>query len=272
VCGYCLTGSVREHALFFGYGGGGNGKGVFLNTATRIMGDYAATSTMEAFAASSYDRHSTELAMLHGARIVTARETEEGRYWAESRIKQITGGDPVTARYLYRDNFTYSPTFKLFVVGNHMPKLKNVDDAIRRRMNTIPFKFKPALVNMNLEEELEPEYPGILAWMIAGCLEWQRIGLQPPQVVTEETREYFAGEDLIGRWLDERCAQSADAFTLSTALYEDFQEWCATNGEQSKSKNTFCKGLSGRGTARGRDESTEERGFRLALKERVATW
>jgi len=270
VAGYSLTGSTRDHALFFGYGGGGNGKGVFLNTISRIMGDYAVTATMEAFAASSYDRHSTELAMLHGARFVTARETEADRYWAESRIKQITGGDPITARFLYRDNFTFQPAFKLFVVGNHMPKLRNVDDAIKRRMHMIPFLFKPSVVNTQLEEQLEAEWPGILHWMIEGCLEWQRIGLRRPAVVEEATEEYLGGEDLIGRWLEERCPQEPGAFTLTQDLFEDWQEWCAGNGEKPGTKITFGRALSGRGVAKARetnpDGSAGRRGFALALR------
>jgi putative DNA primase/helicase len=135
VAGYCLTGSTREHALFFGYGTGGNGKGVFLNTLTGLMNDYASVAGMETFTASSSDRHPTDLAMLRGARLVTAQETEEGRKWAESRIKAMTGGDPITARFMRQDFFTFLPNFKLFIAGNHKPGLRSVDEAIRRRMN-----------------------------------------------------------------------------------------------------------------------------------------
>jgi putative DNA primase/helicase len=261
--GYCLTGSVEEHALFFGYGPGGNGKGTFANITSRILKDYAATATMEAFTASSYDRHSTELAMLHGARFVTARETEEGRFWAESRIKQITGGDPITARFMRRDNFTFQPQFKLFVIGNHMPKLRNVDDAIRRRMHMVNFLFKPAMVNKKLEEELVPEWPGILAWMVAGGLEWQRIGLQPPAVVLEATREYLAGEDLLGRWLEERTRPGG--FSTTQELFEDFQAWCGESGEQASSKLSFARSLAGRGISGDRPGNTGSRGFKLDL-------
>ena len=112
-----------EHALFFGYGTGGNGKGVFLNTLTGIMGGYAAVAPMETFTASPTDRHPTDLAMLRGARLVTAQETEEGRRWAESRIKALTGGDPITARFMRQDFFTFTPQFKLFIAGNHKPGL-----------------------------------------------------------------------------------------------------------------------------------------------------
>jgi phage/plasmid primase, P4 family, C-terminal domain len=124
--GYSLTGITREHTLVFLYGDGGNGKSVFINTLTGLLGDYAATAGMETFTASKSDRHPTDLAMLAGARLVAASETEEGRAWAESRIKQMTGGDRITARFMRRDFFTYTPQFKLTLVGNHRPALANV--------------------------------------------------------------------------------------------------------------------------------------------------
>ena len=124
--------------MFFGYGTGGNGKGVFVNTVSGVMGDYATTAPMETFIASQSDRHPTELAGLRGARLVTAQETEEGRRWAESKIKALTGGDPIAARFMRQDFFEYSPQFKLLIVGNHKPGLRGVDEAMRRRMNLIP--------------------------------------------------------------------------------------------------------------------------------------
>ena len=126
VAGYVLTGSTREHALFFLYGTGANGKGTFLNTLTGILGDYARIAGMDTFTETSSDRHPTELAMLRGARLVTAQETDEGRRWAESRIKALTGGDPITARFMRQDFFTYTPQFKLLIAGNHKPGLRNI--------------------------------------------------------------------------------------------------------------------------------------------------
>ena len=127
VCGYFLTGRTSEHAFFFAYGTGANGKGVFVNTVLGVMGDYATTAPMETFMASRQDRHPTELADLHGARLVAAIETEEGRRWNESRIKQLTGGDPIKARRMGENFWQFTPQFKLLVVGNHMPTLRSVD-------------------------------------------------------------------------------------------------------------------------------------------------
>jgi putative DNA primase/helicase len=139
VLGYALTGITREHALFFGYGTGANGKSVLLSTVAGILGDYHKTAPIETFTASNVDRHPTDLAMLRGARLVTATETEEGRQWAESRIKSLTGGDRVSARFMRQDFFEFMPQFKLFIAGNHRPGLRSVDEAIRRRFHLIPF-------------------------------------------------------------------------------------------------------------------------------------
>jgi len=135
------------------------------------------TDSMDTFTASQTERHPTDMAMLRGARLVTAQETEEGRYWAESKIKSLTGGDPVTARFMRQDFFTYQPTFKLVIVGNHRPGIRNVDDAMRRRLHLIPFTYKPPRPDKDLPERLRAERPGILAWAVQGCLEWQRVGL-----------------------------------------------------------------------------------------------
>lgn len=144
MAGYCLTGDTGAHALFFVHGGGGEGKTTFVHTLSGVMGDYARVAPMEAFTASQQDRHPTDLAMLRGARLVTAQEIEPGRAWAEARIKALTGGDPITARFMHKDFFTYQPQFKLLIVGNHKPALHSVDQAARRRFHMIPLHQQAA--------------------------------------------------------------------------------------------------------------------------------
>jgi putative DNA primase/helicase len=238
-CGYCLTGDTREHALLFGYGPGGNGKSVFLNTVARIMGDYATTAAMDTFTASHGDKHPTDLAMLRAARLVTASETEEGRAWAESRIKQMTGGDMITARFMRQDFFTYLPQFKLTIVGNHKPVLRNVDEAARRRFNIVPFTRKPVNPDRELERKLQAEWPAILAWMIEGCLRWQENGLARPQVVADATAEYFETQDTIGRWLAERCIRDPQLEEKPGNLLADCKEWALKNGEEPPTPPQF---------------------------------
>ena len=230
-CGYCLTGVTQEHALLFVYGPGGNGKSVFLNTVSGILGDYCRTAPMDTFTAGSGDRHPTDLAMLRGARLVTATETEEGRAWAEARIKQMTGGDPVTARFMRQDFFTFTPEFKLTITGNHKPTLKNVDEAARRRFNIGPFLHTPTSRDPHLEAKLLPEWPGILGWMIDGCLDWQSNGLVRPKVVVDATSEYFAAQDVIGRWLTERCIIDPQLEEKPGRLVADCRAWAIENGE-----------------------------------------
>jgi putative DNA primase/helicase len=193
MCGYALTGVTREHALFFGYGTGANGKSVFVETIASILNDYHCSAPIETFAASNVDRHPTELADLRGARLVTSVETEEGRRWAESRIKMLTGGDRVKARFMRQDFFEFVPQLKLFIIGNHKPSLRSVDEAMRRRFNLIPFAVTIPVEERDAElpEKLKAESTGILAWMIQGCLRWKDVGLRAPEIVTAATAKYL---------------------------------------------------------------------------------
>jgi putative DNA primase/helicase len=243
-CGYCLTGDTREHALLFAHGPGGNGKGVFLNTVSRILGDYARVAAMETFTASSTDKHPTDLAMLRGARLVTASETEEGRAWAESRIKQMTGGDPIAARFMRQDFFEYVPNFKLTIIGNHKPVLRNVDDAARRRFNMAPFLFKPATVDRQLETKLRAEWPGILRWMIEGCLNWQKDGLTRPDVVVNATNEYFSEQDTVHQWVEDCCTLGARQSDTLKTLFKSWSDYAIANGEKPGSSKWFNQTLS----------------------------
>ena len=266
--GYCLTGDTREHALVFVFGPGGNGKSVFLNVLTGILGDYAATAAMDAFIAAHGDRHSTDLAMLRGARLVTASETEEGRQWAEARIKQLTGGDPITARFMRMNNFTYRPQFKLTIVGNHKPVLRTVDDAQRRRFNLVPFTNKPATPDRELEQKLRAEWPAILRWAIDGCLDWQASGLVRPSSVVNATAQYFADQDLIAQWLDEECdAEPGNRWKSATSamLFASWSAYANRAGEKPGSRKPFAEELERRGfeNRKGGKGVREFRGIRL---------
>jgi len=234
VTGYGLTGTTREHALFFVYGPGGNGKSVFLNTIENIMGGYAARATMEVFTASKsgFDRHTTDIAMLAGARLVTLSETEEGRVWRESLVKSMTGGDKVTARFMRKDNFTFAPQFKLMVASNNKPKILKVDDAMRRRINIIPFNFRPEAPDMELEKKLEAEYPQILNWMIEGSQDWIQNGFTKPQCVLDETNEYFAEQDLMSQWIGEKCEVVKDATEQAITLFNSWRDFMVGKGER----------------------------------------
>lgn len=265
--GYSLTGDIREHALVFGSGSGGNGKSVFVNTVARIMKDYATTAAMDTFTAAHGERHPTDLAMLRGARMVTASETEEGRRWAEARIKQMTGGDMITARFMRQDFFTFAPKFKLLIIGNYRPVLRNVDDALRRRFNIVPFDRKPEKPDRELEAKLQAEWPGILRWMLNGCLDWQVNGLQRPKAVVDATASYFSDQDLLGQWLEEECdAEPGNAYKTETAadLYTSWRQHAEHAGENPGSQKAFADALLKRGFERARTPSARIfRGIRL---------
>ena len=269
VAGYCLTGSTQEHALFFLYGTGSNGKSVFVNTLFTILGDYAANAPMETFMETRTERHPTDLAGLRGSRLVTATETEQGRRWNEAKIKEITGGDRVTARFMRQDYFTYSPQFKLVISGNHKPSIRNVDEAMKRRMHLVPFTVTiPAeRRDRQLQAKLLTERDGILNWALEGCLIWQREGLQPPESVLKATAEYFEAEDAIGRWMDERCVLHANAKALTAELFTDWKQWAEAAGEFVGSQRRFSDLLLSKGLEKWRN-SMGIRGYQgIGLKE-----
>lgn len=245
VVGYCLTGVTSEHALFFLYGTGANGKSVFVNVIATILGDYAANAPMDTFMETRSDRHPTDLAGLRGARFVSSIETEQGRRWNESKIKTITGGDKVSARFMRQDFFDYTPHFKLVIAGNHKPSIRNVDEAMKRRLHLIPFTVTvpPERRDSGLTEKLLMERDGILAWALEGCLLWQQTGLQQPHSVTAATEEYFEAEDAMGRWLEDRCVRHANAKSLTAELFNDWKQWAEANGEFLGSMRRFSDAL-----------------------------
>jgi putative DNA primase/helicase len=248
-CGYSLTGLTTEEVLLFLHGQGQNGKSVFIRTIAGALGSYHATAPIDAFLDSKVDRHPTEIAGLRGARMVTAAETEQGRRWSESRIKTLTGGDKIAARFMRQDFFEFAPQFKLWIFGNHKPALRSVDKAISRRMRLVPFTVTiPDDERDNaLGDKLKAEWSGILAWMIEGCLIWQREGLVVPKVVSDATDEYLASEDAIGRWLEECCIRDPSAWTGTADLYGSWKTWAENNGEFLGSVKRFVRMLEARG-------------------------
>ncbi len=249
IAGYALTGSIREHALFFFYGTGGNGKGVFLNTLTAILNDYAAVAPMETFIVTQGERHPTDLAGLRGARLVTSQETERGRRWAESKIKALTGGDPITARFMRQDFFTYTPSFKLVIASNHKPALSDVDEAIRRRLNLAPFTGDDRQPRQGFARQAwsrnGPEYS---AWMIEGCRRWLEQGLEPTG--SSEIGHRVLPElkkNSIAQWVEERCITGKEHWGIGARLWEDWKAWAEVNNEQPGTRKAFAEAMASRG-------------------------
>lgn len=234
--GYSLTGDTREEALLFVHGIGGSGKSTAINTIAALLGDYSVAVDTETITAQKHARHSTEIARLHGARMAYASETEAGRAWAENRIKQLTGGDTMTARFMRQDDFEFKPQLKLVVVGNNKPAFANVDGAIKRRFNVMPFDQKPAEADHGLKDALRAEFSGILSWAIQGCLDWQRNGLVRPEIMRETTAEYFDEMDTFSNWLADRCETGARFAATTEDLFDSWSWYARQNGEEPGNK------------------------------------
>lgn len=261
--GYCLTGYTREHALVFVYGPGGSGKSTAINIMADLLGDYAINVATSTLTKAKHDAHPEELARMDGPRLAFASETEKGKAWAENRIKALTGGDKITARHMRQNSFEFVPQMKLVIVGNNQPSLSDVDTAIQRRFNILPFDHPPKRKDPKLIDKLRREFPGILAWAMQGTLDWQANGLVRPDVVNAATSAYFAEQDTFGRWLEEHCELHPGYADTSETLWESWQRYAYANGEDPGSKlRVFPETMEQRGFKRVRDKGgIRGRGF-----------
>jgi putative DNA primase/helicase len=267
--GYSLTGSIQEHALAFWYGTGANSKSTILSAIVGVFGNYHRTAPIETFVVQDKHRHPTDLAGLRGARLVTATETEDGRQWAEARIKHLTGGDQVPARFMRQDFFEFVPQFTPIIVGNHKPGLRTVDEAIRRRFQLVPFTvtIPPKERDPELGDKLKAEWPGILHWCIEGCLQWQDRGLAPPEAVLAATDAYLKAEDSFSAWLEEECKCDATAWERSTELFANWRRWAEQSGVPYGDTKRFRERLETRGFEHKHEVGTRRAGFQgLKLK------
>jgi putative DNA primase/helicase len=262
--GYCLTGTTDEQVLAFLYGSGANGKTVFTSTVSGILGDYAAAAPMAMLLTAKGERHETEIAKLAGARLVTAHETGGGRRWDEARIKQLTGSDRLTARFMRQDYFDFDPTFKLLVTGNHKPTLRTLDVAVRRRFLLVPFivQIPPAERDPQLVDKLKAEWPEILRWMVDGCLEWQRIGLAVPDAVRDASNAYFADQDTLGQWIEEALDRTDPrAWTRTVDLFTAWKEWAEQRNLTPGSMKSFVDEFDNREFVRKQETGTRRAGY-----------
>jgi putative DNA primase/helicase len=233
MAGYAASGSVKWHILPFLHGPGGNGKGVFLNVMRAVLGDYAATAP-NAFLMAGAQRHETEIARLHGLRLVIASEVNQEAKFDEAKVKELTGGDGLTARFMRQDHFTFEPTHKLFLMGNHQPRVSAGGKSFWRRLRLLPFTRTPEEVIEDLDLLLvSEEGPGILAWIIAGAVDAFRDGLRDPASVTAATAQYAAEEDALARFLDEAChvGGGTQVRTATEVFRSAYERWCRAEGE-----------------------------------------
>lgn len=233
--GYGLTGVTHEQKFVFGWGEGSNGKGTEAHAVSGILDEYHRIVPVKTLVYQRFEGHPTDLAGLAGARLVMASETPEGMNWDEVKIKTLTGGDKITARFMRGDFFDFWPKFKLTVHGNNKPGLKSVDEAIRRRVLLVPYSVTiPAEErDPELGEKLKAEWPGILHKLVQGCLEWQQMGLAAPAVVVEATNAYLDDQDLMAQFLEEWCVVSEGEVVQSSELFAAWREFCEDTGRRA---------------------------------------
>lgn len=239
LAGYAATGHCSEHVMPFFHGVGSNGKSVFLETLSWILGDYATTTPVETLTASDREKNTADLADLAGVRMVTAQETEAGKFWDEQRVKLLTGGDLIKARFLHANFFTFRPQFTLVVAGNHEPRLKSVGPAMQRRIKLVPWRFIAKQRDTTLTRRLQAEAPAIMQWIVEGAVRWYQTGFPISGTVEEATQSYFDQEDVVGRFA--RTCLEVDHETDSDAgdIYAAFQAWCAEENIRPWATRTF---------------------------------
>jgi P4 family phage/plasmid primase-like protien len=252
------------------HGTGANGKTTFTEAIRHTLGDYARATPFSTFESGNRDEKRVDLAALRGVRFVSASEAEDGRRLAEARVKAVTGGDVISCRRLYGDFFEYRPSFKIWLATNYKPEIRGTDLGIWRRLRLIPFtrQFTGDAADVTLLDQLNTEAPGILAWAVQGCLQWQQDGLGNPAAVQVATAEYRAEQDVLGAFLDECTEARPDASVSVRAgeLFERYRRWADANGEFPGSNKRFSETLANRGFARA--NTSKARGFRgLALRQ-----
>ena len=235
--GYTLTGDRREQKLFFFWGEGSNGKSTLADLVLWILGTYALKLSSAVLMQTAHDKHPTELAQLQGIRLAMSSELEEGAFFNEARVKELTGDAVLSARFMRGDFFEFAMQHKHIIVGNHRPRLRGGDPAMARRLVLVPFKavFPEATQDKALPEKLKAEGPAILAWLIEGAVQWGANGLGAPDSVLSASAEYLANHDDVQQWLDDRCHLSAGVSTRAGVLYSDFVVWKLARGEKAPS-------------------------------------
>jgi putative DNA primase/helicase len=247
--GYTLTGVTRERLLAILYGFGKNGKTTLVELLHEALGDYSRNTDVETLLIKRYAGVGNDVAALKGARFVSAAEVEQGRRLAESKVKQLTGRDTVTARFLYGEPFDFKPEFKLWISTNNKPVIQGTDDAIWDRLRLIPFtqRFEGSKADPQLPDKLRDELVGVFTWMVEGCLEWQEHGLEEPESVTAATKQYREEMDTLAAFIEDRCVVREHVIAPATPLYKQYQMWCDDAGENAETQKVFGMRLRERG-------------------------
>jgi putative DNA primase/helicase len=247
--GYSFTGSIRENVFFLLHGVGANGKSTLLEVLRFLLGDYAATADFGTFLAAKGQPIRNDIARLHGARFVTAVESEAGKRMAENVVKALTGGDTIAARFLYSEHFEFIPAFKLWLATNHKPRVIGTSEAVWRRIQLISFDvtIPKEKRDRDLTEKLKLEAAGILNWALAGLHDWQARGLCEPEFLNAATSEYRKSQEMLTHFLESKCAIAPGLDVRASELYRAYKEWAEANGEFRLREHDFSSAVAEHG-------------------------
>ncbi len=256
--GYSATGDTSEQCMFIHHGPGANGKSTFQETLAAALGDYAMRTPTETLLVKRSGGVPNDVARLKGARFVTASETEEGRRLAEPLIKDLTGQDTISARFMRAEWFDFKPTHALHLSTNHKPEIRGTDAAIWRRIRLIPWAvtIPTAEQDKKLPEKLRAELPGVLAWIVRGCSAWLREGLKAPEAVRRATMGYRAEMDVLAAFLADCCVRGENEEEFAGELWGAWKRWSEETGEQQGTQKRFGGRLAERGFLNHRDSKT----------------
>jgi putative DNA primase/helicase len=238
LAGYWLCGLVREEVFPIFYGSGGNGKGTFLDTLRKAMGEYAGSVPEDVMVSRPGSAHPTGLMVFRGLRLAVASETDEGDTLAIATLKRLTGGDVIRARFCGKDFVEFEPTHKLVLMTNARPRLRgSVNASLRRRIFFVPWLLSlgPEQLNPRLKVDLAApaSLAAVLSWAVDGYRLWRKDGLAPPASVLAATADYLADEDTLGTFIEDRCELGAELTVSSEALYKAYRSFCKEVGEAS---------------------------------------
>jgi putative DNA primase/helicase len=237
LAGYTVTGLTTEQILPIFYGVGANGKTTLLTVFLEVMGnDYAQKANRDLLMVKQRKEHPAELAALFGKRLIVATESDDGSRLAEGLVKDLTGSEKITARGMYENFWQFGPMHKLFLATNHKPEVRGTDHAMWRRLRLIPFDvvIPDAEQDKKLPDKLRAESSGILAWMVQGCLDWQRQGLGTPDEVMKATATYRTEQDVLATFIADECLVSPACKVKATPLYDAYKNWCDRTGEHEQ--------------------------------------
>lgn len=245
--GYSLTGEAKEQVFFFCYGqSGSNGKSTFLNTIRDMLGDYGCHTPTETLMAKQYDNAiSNDLARLAGVRMVVAVETNFNRQLDEAKIKAMTGGEKITARFMRQDYFEFTPAFKLWLGANDRPRVRSTDTALWRRIHVVPFdvQIPETERDLDLPSRFRQEWPGILAWAVRGCIDWQKEGLRPPDTARQAAEEWSKEADHLKRFVRDMLELDPSNRIGAQSMHDQYSHWCGRNGETPLDLKAFKQAL-----------------------------